>query len=413
MPAPAPTQSASGYIPEIEQALLAFRAALIRCLRAVAVEPASGSAIANRLGLNRHLAWQIATLAEQSSPGPALSALPGVKGLELFLEAAAKAGAGGAELNPLKQALAELEQHISRHAGDRANLALLATAWSEDPSSVPSETLRREGQRAQAALLGSKVKTQVRGVIFGPSRQGSPKHVSMATYQTFDGLVRLRRGQHSRLFYEEAAVHDDGSAAMNPAHFEEHMRSKYKLLAAMSSGPESQIEVHVEGRRGWVTLGPGALGNQAQGTWSFTGTPRYEPPRYRSEQDQLNQIGILSYLPTETLLLDFLFERSIAAESDLDAISAWCFDGSTGYPRRPALPNDPAFLFALPNKRPLSHGSLLADPAYARSAELAAAGAAQLGLRLEDLVGVRFQLAYLMAPSCLVLTRPLTRPPGA
>ncbi len=272
---------------------------------------------------------------------------------------------------------------------------------------MPAEALRREGQRAQAALLGSRVRTQVRGVIFGPARSGSPLNVSMATYQAFDGLVRLRRGQHSRLFYEEVATHDDGSAAMSPGDFEAHMRDKYRVLPGMSSGGPEDIRVHVEGRRGWVTLGPGLLGNQAQSQWAVAGKPRYEPPRYQSEKDRWNQIGILSYLPTELLLLDFLFERGIAAETDLTAISAWCFDGSTGYPLRPASPADPAFLFALPGQRPLSPESLATDLAYPRSAELIGASAALLGLGLSDLVGVRFALPHLMSPSWLVLTRPL------
>lgn len=397
----------TGFIPEVETALLAFRAQLVRALQALGVDPRSGTSIASKLELNRHLSWQLATLAEQAAPGAALAALPGAKGLELFAAALERAGSPAAQTTSLRAALSGLERAIEVHAGDRANLALLATAWQEDPSSVPAEALRREGQRAQAALLGSKVRTQVRGVIFGPSRTGSRTQVSMATYQAFDGLVRLRRGQHSRLFYEEVATHDDGSAAMSPLDFETHMRDKYRVLPAMSSGGPEDVRVHVEGRRGWVTLGPGPLGNQAQSQWAFAGTPRYEPPRYRSERDRWNQIGILSYLPTELLLLDFLFEREIAAETDLAAIRAWCFDGSTGYPLRPASPADPAFLFALTQQRPLAPETLETDLAYPRSAELISTAAGLLGLPLDRLVGVRFALPYLMSPSCLVLTRPL------
>jgi len=405
-PPPEPTSTApAGYIAEIEEALVAFRAELVRVLRNLGVDPTSGTAIAGRLALNRHLSWQLATMAEQTAPGAALSAMPGSKGLDLFAGAAQRAGLDPARVAPLRQAIAGLEAAIERHAGDRANLALLATAWSDDPTSVPSETLRREGQRAQAALLGTKVGTQVRGVVFAPSRTGSPDHVSMATYQAFDGLVRLRRGQHSRLFYEEAATHDDGSAAMGVADFTQHMRDKYRMVAELSTGRPSDAAVHVEGRRGWVTLGPGPLGKEARSTWAFAGTPRYEPPRRRSEKDHLNQIGILSYLPTERIVLDFLFERSIAAETDLDAITALCFDGSTGYPRRPALANDPAFLFALPTRRRVARAELEADLAYEHSAALVAASAGHLGLGLDDLVGVRFELSHVMAPCCFVLSR--------
>jgi hypothetical protein len=405
-PQPADT-AATGYIAEVEDALQHFRAELVRALRALGVDPTSGTAIAGRLALNRHLSWQLATMAEQTAPGAALSAMPGTKGLDLFAGAAQRAGLDAARTGLLRQAIAGLEAAIERHAGDRANLALLATAWSDDPTSVPSESLRREGQRAQAALLGTKVGTQVRGVVFAPSRTGSPDHVAMATYQAFDGLVRLRRGQHSRLFYEEAATHDDGSAAMGAADFAQHMRDKYRMVPELSTGHPSDAVVHVEGRRGWVTLGPGPLGKEAQSTWAFAGTPRYEPPRRRSEKDHLNQIGILSYLPTERIVLDFLFERSIAAETDLDAITALCFDGSTGYPRRPAVASDPAFLFALPTRRRVARADLESDLSYEHSAALVASAAGQLGLGIDDLVGVRFELPHVMAPSCFVLTRQL------
>lgn len=391
----------------MEAALEAFQTGLVVALRELSLAPPRGSALASRLGLNRQLSWQVATLAAAQDPAAGLAVLPGTKGLALVIDALEAQGAEPSTVAQLRGGHDALEVAIREHAGDRATLAMLASACHSNAASPPVEHLRREGTRAQSALLGASVRTQLRGVVLAPSRSGSPDHVSMSTFQAFDGLVRFRQARSVRLFYEEAATHDDGSLSMSPKDFEVHVRDKFQLVASMSSGGGEELSFELDGQRAWVGLRPGPLGTSAATTWAFAGVPRYEPPRYRSARDTLNQVGILSYVPTELLLLDFYMERSIAEETDLSTIGAMCFDGSTGYPRRPATERDPAFLFALPGSEPRTKAQILGDVEYAAAPELIARSAATVGVGLEDLVGVRFAVKYLMSPACLVLTRHL------
>lgn len=396
---------------DLDAAYAQFRVSLVRMLRAVGVEARSGSAIASRIGLNRQLAWQISTIVSEPTSAAGLNVLPGSKGLDIVVEACRKEIGDDPTVAEAHRALAALEEAVRTHAGDRASLSLIAAAW--EPAGIESRTegLRRDGYRAQCALLGVQAQTQIRGVIYAPARSGDPSRVSMATYQCFVDVTRFRRDHPVRLLYVEAPTHDDGGLAMPLDEMPSHMREKFELHQDFSSGSLADVETLVQGNRGWVMLRPGPIGRQATGTWVFTGSARYEHPRYTSPRDAYNQIGIISLVPTETLHVDCLMDRSLLEHMELyESVRVLCFDASTGLPMRPVSRRDPAYLFDVSTRSPLGPTEIECDASFTRLASVVDSAAKRIGSRLDNLVGVRFSSNCVMSPMDFVIERALPRP---
>lgn len=398
---------------ELDRAYGKVRSGLVRVLQAQQLDPRSGAAIAQRLGLNRQLAWQLATIAGESSAAAGLAVMPGARGLELFIEASTRQSTDPAPaLVELRSAIEGLEGAIRTHAGDRATLALLAATWNSAEVERRTEDLRRDAHRAQCALLGARVDTQVRGIIFAPSRRGDPSRLAMASYQGMSGVTRIRANHRSRLFYLELPTHDDGTVDRSVPDLAGHLREKFQLVPELSGVGEGAIEYIVEGHRSWVTLGPGPVGTQGAINLAFTGLPAYENPRYVTGKDSLNQVAVVTHIPTETLLVDCLMDRALAeAEGFVGSVRMQCFDASTGHPMRPVSTNDPAFLFDLTDTEYLGPEVFAADPAFAGTGALVARAAARAGTVPERLVGVRCRVRYVIAPMSVVVTRELPPAP--
>lgn len=393
---------------ELDQAYRDLRVHVVRVLQARQIDPRSGSAIAQTLGINRQLAWQVATIASEASTPAGLTVMPGQRGLEMFVEASARQTTAEPGVAELRAAIERLEQVIQVHAGDRATLSLIAAAWDSGEVERRTEDLRRDAHRAQCALLGAKATTQVRGVIFAPSQKGDTQRVAMATYQGMTGVTRVRANHRSRLFYLELPTHDDGTRDLSVRDLASHLAEKFQLEPALSSVDDRAIEYLVDAHRGWVALRAGPVGTSAAMTLAFTGLSSYENPRYPTERDRLNQIAIVCHIPTETLLVDCLMDRRLAESATFtSSLRLQCFDASTGHPMKPAASDDPAFLFDLTNVEPLSGDALATDPDFANSLELVRRSAARVGTTPEQLVGVRYRVRYMMAPMSVIVTREL------
>lgn len=376
--------------------------------RGLGIEANAGSVVAAELGLNRQLAWQIATIVSEPICSAGLNVLPGRRGMELAIEACASRSPDRTLIEAASKALEAFEAAVLIHAGDRASLSLLAAAWEPAEIEHRTESLRREGFRAQCALLGVQAKAQIRGVIYAPSRSGDDTHVSMASYQCFTDITRFRRDHPVRLLYIEAPTHDDGSLAMPIDQMPEHVREKFRLEMDLSNGSSDDVETVIQGNRAWINLHPGSIGRNATGTWVFTGSARYEHPRFRTELDAFNHVGLTSLVPTEVFHVDCLMDRSLVEHMDLSSnLELLCFDASTGLPKRPIGRDDPAFLFDVFRRSPMGPTEIECDSAFPRLASAVERAAQRVGSRLDDLVGVRFTSTYVMSPMDFVIARRL------
>lgn len=396
---------------DLQQAYGGVRSQIVRVLQHHQVDARSGTAIAQRLGLNRQLAWQIATIAGQPSPSVGLGVIPGARGLELLLEASQRLGGGHGleqELSLLREAIERLEATIRTHAGDRQMLALLTATWEAQDLQRRTEDLRRDGHRAQCALLGTKVNTQIRGMIFAASQQGDANRVAMASYQCMQGVTRIRAGHRSRLFYLERATHDDGSVDRGMPDLQTYLRERFRLDAELSNIVDDDLEYIVDGNRGWVVLRAGSVGCSRTATLAFTGLSAYEHPRYRTPKDQVNQLLTVCHTPTEEIMIDCLIDRRLPeSQQFLESIRLRCFDASTGHPSKPMSDQDAAFLFEVTEAEPLGEAAFFADPSYEHMQALVAKAAGHVGVPIQELIGVRYRAKYILSPMSLVMVRQL------
>ncbi len=401
---------------ELQHAYGGIRSQIVRVLQHHHIDARSGTAIAQRLGLNRQLAWQVATIAAQPSPAIGLGVMPGARGLELLLEASQRLGDSGIfadELAALKLSIDTLEATIRKHAGDRQMLALLTATWETQELQQRTEDLRRDGHRAQCALLGTKVNTQIRGMVFAASQRGDPDRVSMASYQCMLGVTRIRARHRTRLFYLERATHDDGSLDRAMPDLGTYLRERFRLDAELSNVAESDLEYIVDGNRGWVVLRPGSVGCSRTATLAFTGLSAYEHPRYLTPKDHVNQLLTVCHTPTEEILVDCLIDRRLAESARfMESVRLRCFDASTGHPTTPMSDDDAAFLFEVTEAEPLGEAAIFADPSYEHMQALVAKAAGQVGVPIEELIGVRYRAKYILSPMSLVLVRQLHEKPA-
>lgn len=382
-----------------------FRKYFIRLLSHRGVDASSGTAIAAALGLNRQLAWRLATIAGEPRCSAGLQVLPGAKGLRILVSAARRLTDTSPDLGvAISRSVDELEAGISYHAGDRASLGLLTVGLDTLGFESRSEALRRDGYRAQSALLGLRTKYQIRGGLAVPSKSGAKETLSYAHYTCFAGLVRLRPDRPSILAYAEPPWFEKEGFAIPDGGVEAHFREKHTLLREVSSLDEDQFSTVVDGYKAWLTLQAGPIGRHGAETLAFTGSGPIEFERFRSESNKFFSFSLYSCVPTDTLYLDLWMHRSLKEHQDLRRIAqACCTNAATGVPYKPPLQTDPRYLFELEDVATLEPSSLQHDAGMPGLDKVVAEAAEQAGVRADDLVGIRFTTRYVMSPVAFVL----------
>ena len=156
--------------------------------RIVALFPAhaaGGSAMARYLDIVRNTCQRVITALADSDPSvQTLAKLPGVKGLEQFLEAARARGIDGATIDVAESAVREFEAFIEEsgrsHSGLIARIEAPMTAGAAAPED--SEQARAELVAAAARVTGRFVNATVSTYIFAPDRDDPSRlHRVLAT----------------------------------------------------------------------------------------------------------------------------------------------------------------------------------------------------------------------------------------
>ena len=110
--------------------------------------------VANRLGLDRALAWKGWQVAQGTGPCPSPAHIPGRAAFARFLEAAGGAGVGVEAVESARAAYTALQQLTARHAGDRAAAGTMLGALTDEGRTRLETAIRRDGFRASAHFLG-------------------------------------------------------------------------------------------------------------------------------------------------------------------------------------------------------------------------------------------------------------------
>src|SRR5262245_5318081 len=172
-----------GAVTDLRQAFTALSAS-------VSDLPARPLQVARFLGLDKNLAWKVARLCQSSDPAEAVRHLPGPAGVKRVLDAFAQGGAGPAEINAVRLAVARFDRMVGRHAGDRATLELLlASGAPERPDAQRMEASRKLAFQGNSATFGVQTRVRFGLQIVAPSA-AEPELVDVVAV---GGLVDFRR----------------------------------------------------------------------------------------------------------------------------------------------------------------------------------------------------------------------------
>lgn len=110
--------------------------------------------VATRLCVDRSLAWKVWRVGRDTAGYPSPAHIPGIQGYEHFLRAASAIGVGEETINAARSAFAAFQRLTASHAGDRASVDLMLGRLTDEGRTRLEVSLRRDGFRANAFLLG-------------------------------------------------------------------------------------------------------------------------------------------------------------------------------------------------------------------------------------------------------------------
>ncbi|QOJ00349.1 MAG: hypothetical protein HRU70_07535 [Phycisphaeraceae bacterium] len=185
MPGSGPIQfeaSASQVLGGLRRAVSAVLSGLDGVSRAVDV--------ADRLGIDRSLAWKVWRVSAGEGGLPSPAHIPGRAGFERFLKAARNAGVGLGPVTEAREAYAAFGQLAGAHGGDRATADIMLGALTQEGKKRQEWSLRRDAFHANSHFLGVRCDTLYQADALLPPPPGYMPEV--ARLSVLSGFRRMR-----------------------------------------------------------------------------------------------------------------------------------------------------------------------------------------------------------------------------
>ncbi|MEM1166101.1 MAG: hypothetical protein AAGI30_07395 [Planctomycetota bacterium] len=412
-------QSTPDMAQDLEQAYHRLRVSLASLLHSRGDQMMSSRAVAKELGVNHQVAWQLASIATQTDCSIGLELLPGTKSLQMLVDRC-RAMDGNEEMSEaLHESVKAMEDSIERHAGGRQSVRLLAATFGTEGLQKRSELLRRDAYRAQCALLGLHAKVQVQGQIFVPYQDKvHGERLLKANYRYFHDLVRLRADRPCRLLYMPSPWNTRGEHELSEDEMPGYVKESMALDEEHTTVAPDELQTTFVGSAAWITLSAGPMGETVPVSIAFTGSPRSSMQRgirrYRSRHSNTYTSACYCHVPTETIYIDRLMHKSLSDHRQIrETTRAMCFDASTSLPVRSSSldSGDASFLFELEESSPLTPADLKSNPMMPSLTGVIRKAAGLVGASIDDLVGVRYPVAFVTNPTLFTLKRTLPQRP--
>jgi hypothetical protein len=146
--------------------------------------------LAERLTIDRSLAWKVWKVAFGPSALPSAAHVPGRIGYRRFVEAAGAVGVEPGILAEAQTAFDRLGEVMTTHGGDRASGAIMLSSISGAGRMRTELTMRRAAFRANCHFLGVQASTLYQLDVLLPSAPGT--RPTVVRYRSFIGLRRTR-----------------------------------------------------------------------------------------------------------------------------------------------------------------------------------------------------------------------------
>lgn len=173
-----------------EEALSLLGDALRRVVSRFNATSSAPRTLEKALGLNKTLCWRVLQVAFAREPLSVVANVPGDEGIEIFLQAASRAGVVKAELDAVREAMSKYRLLAKSHSGDRASFEVMLMSMATLPEeTVELKAARRAGYRSTSYAWGVQTAVRILAGIITPL-EGNADAVDFATLR---GHVRARR----------------------------------------------------------------------------------------------------------------------------------------------------------------------------------------------------------------------------
>lgn len=218
--------------------------------------------VADRLGLDRSLAWKIWRVAQGESEIPSPAHVPGRSGFIRFLDGAGVAGADAALVVEAKTAFEQFERLTAEHAGDRASADIMLAPLSDEGRRRQELARRRDAFRANSHFLGVQCRTLFQADVLLPS--GPAYMPDVGRLRAHFGLRRMRPNV-PWIVARSTLVNDQGpKGAYRREPLTPTSTGASFLVPQFSSTPSPQVSRRViEGYTVEDELAPGPVGEAA------------------------------------------------------------------------------------------------------------------------------------------------------
>ena len=321
-----------------------------------------------------------------------LAALPGVRGLEQFLEALRARGADQRALDFAAAAVSQLASFIEQAGGSQSRLAARLGASHPRPeaASLQAEAERAALFEAASRLTGRSIGTSVSLYIFQPAARDASLLERMLAHGQISSRVRpggmpMVLSSGNTLTFEQpdgpARLLDDAPAAG---------RTQSAILAPFTTHPLPTVTSRGGGGKLVQVIDPDALRSEIE-IDVVLGERSRHPMRDDQGKPTLDEVWTLVNAPTRQLLFDVYLHEGLERRYRPSV------DAQMWYPNL-SSPGDDRWITRFPGQprlQLLGRGvAQAASQAYPRHTQLTAFFFDRLGLDPDRFVGFRCEVAY-------------------
>lgn len=308
-----------------------LRGAILELYAQVGADPDKPQDVSRLLGLNKNLTWKISRVLLAEEVFEALPLLPGGAGLDLVLEATAKAGASPRSLDRARVAIASIESMVNLHGGDRATMELMLDSMGVGGL----EKSRKLAFRGNSGLWGVMAKVRVSAQVLAPNAQ-NPDMLDMVLVAGLQNVRRFRPIQRWPIFRLERY---DYEGEVTRFSVEDAPGAPWGMMPSFSRGPLPKVHVREEGNGLIYEVGDGPVGKTGEFSCYFGFGFRADVPRYATERDESAWLAASVAMPVETLLLDMFVHKDLPEAMDPEtSVYGGAWVGAPGFPDSARLP---------------------------------------------------------------------------
>jgi len=350
-----------------------LRGALLELYRAVGADPAKPQDVSRQYKVNRNLAWKVSRIIGSEEPLEAVPMIPGPGGLDILMDAMARAGAPEATVTRVRTAVNEFDRMIELHTGDRSQLELVLDSMGCGDDAT--EMSRKLAFRGNSGVWGIQAGVRVTAHFLAPS----PTTPGMLDLAMIGGLTRVCRLRPvARLpIFQIRQYNDDGTVsaslsrqAIEPASGD-HPGDPW-LMRSFCSGAMPEVHLSQKGDTTLYEIGEGPVGRTGQFSCFFGFADIASVPRYKDAQNTIAELISSVTVPAEALLFDLFVHRDLVEAMSPSAAMYGTLGGALDSVGSVELPLPERF-------RDLGVNAMIDTPLVDRYADAVAAAMTKLG----------------------------------